>query len=54
MEEEMDSLLKNQTWELCKLLASKKALPKKWVYKLKDEDGGKKKFKAMLVIKGFA
>jgi hypothetical protein len=41
MEEEMDSLLKNQTWELCKFLVGKKALPNKWVYSLKEEDGGK-------------
>jgi len=54
MKEEMDSLLKNQTWELCKLPASKKALPNKWVYRLKEEDGGKKRFKARLVVKGFA
>jgi len=54
MKEEMDSLLKNQTWELCKLPASKKALLNKWVYRLKEEDGGKKRFKARLVVKGFA
>ena len=26
----------------------------KWVYKLKEEDGGEKKYKARLVVKGFA
>ena len=54
MIEEMESLLKNQNWDLCKLLAGKKALQNKWVYKLKEEDEGKKKFKARLVVKGFA
>ena len=26
----------------------------KWVYRLKEEDGGKKRYKARLVVKGFA
>ena len=26
----------------------------KWVYKLKEEDGGKKRYKDRLVVKGFA
>ena len=54
MIEEMDSLLKNQTWDLCKLPAGKRALQNKWVYRLKEEDGGKKRFKAKLVVKRFA
>ena len=32
----------------------KMALQNKWVYKLKEEDGGKKRYKARLVVKGFA
>ena len=32
----------------------KKALQNKWVYRLKEEEGGKKIFKARLVVKGFA
>ena len=51
MKDEMDYLLKNKTWDLCKLPASKKDLQNKWVYKLKDENGGKKTFKAKLVVK---
>ena len=54
MKEEMDSLLKNKSWNLCKLPTSKRDLPNKWVYRLKEEDGGKKKCKARLVVKGFA
>jgi hypothetical protein len=29
-------------------------LQNKWVYKLKEEDGGKKQYKAKIVVKGFA
>ena len=51
MKDEMVSLLKNKTWDLCKLLVGKKSLQNKWVYRLKEEDGGKKIFKARLVEK---
>ena len=54
MDEEMDSLVRNQTWDLVKLPAEKGALQNKWVYRLKEEDGGKKWYKARLVVKGFA
>lgn len=49
----MDSLIKNQTWNLVPLPTSKRALPHKWVYRLKEEDGGHKRYKARLVVKGF-
>jgi hypothetical protein len=42
MKEETDSLVNNQTWDLVQLLAGKRALQNKWVYKLKEEGGGKK------------
>ena len=32
----------------------KRVLQNKWVYRLKEEDGGKKWYKARLVVKGFA
>jgi hypothetical protein len=54
MREEMDSLLENQTWDLVQLLVGKRALPNKWFYRLKEEYGGKKIYKARLVVKGFA
>ena len=54
MKEEMDSLLKNKTWDLCKSPAGKRALQNKWVYRSKEEDGGKKRFKSRLVVKIFA
>jgi hypothetical protein len=54
MKEEMDSLVNNHTWDLVQLPAGKRALQNKWVYKLKEEDGGEKRYKARLVVKGFA
>ena len=54
MIEYMESLLKNKTWHLVPLPEGKRALPKKWVYRMKEEDGGKKRNKAKLVVKGFA
>ena len=35
MKDEMDSLLRNQTWELTELPVGKKALHNKWVYRIK-------------------
>ena len=54
MKDEMDSLLKNKTWDLCNLPMGKKALQNKWVYRLIEEEGGKKIFKVGLVVEGFA
>ena len=51
---EMDSLVNNQTWDLDQLPVGKRALQNKWVYRLKEEDGGEKWYKARLVVKGFA
>jgi hypothetical protein len=53
MKEEMDSLVNNYTWDLVQFPIGKRALQNKWVYKLKEEDGGKKWYKARLVVKGF-
>ena len=54
MKEEMDSLAHNQTWDLVRIPAGKTILQNKWVYRLKEEDGGRKMYKAILVVKGFA
>ncbi|KAG9450482.1 hypothetical protein H6P81_010447 [Aristolochia fimbriata] len=56
MKEEMEFLLKNQTWELVELPKGKRAIGCKWVYRnkepsLKDEP---MKYKARLVAKGYA
>ena len=54
MASEMDSIEKNQTWELVPLPQGKSALPCKWVYKLKfTSDNAKPKYKARLVAKEF-
>ena len=52
MNEEMDSLVRNQTWYLVEFPASKRAMQNKWVYRLKEEDGGKKRYKDRLVEQG--
>ena len=54
MKEEMDSSVNNHTWNLVQLPVGKRALQNKWVYRLKEEYGGKKMYKARLVVKGFA
>jgi len=53
MNDEMDSLLSNHTWELADLPKEKKALHNKWVYRIKEEPDGSKRYKARLVVKGF-
>ncbi|KAE8688563.1 Retrovirus-related Pol polyprotein from transposon TNT 1-94 [Hibiscus syriacus] len=51
--DEMDSLMSNQTWELAELPPGKKALHNKWIYRIKEEHDGSKRYKARLVVKGF-
>ena len=53
MKDEMDSLMSNHNWELAKLPSGKKALHNKWVYRIKEEHDGNKRYKARLVVKGF-
>ena len=54
MDKEMQSILKNETWELVKLSTGKKPIGLKWVYKLKrNSDGEVVKHKARLVGKGY-
>ena len=53
MKDEMDSLLRNQTWELTELPVGKKDLHNKWAYRIKNEHDGNKCYKTRLVIKGF-
>lgn len=55
MKSEYDSIIANQTRNLVSLPNRKKALPCKWVYKLKVISGDEQpKYKAHLVAKGFA
>ena len=54
MEDEMESLQKNHTYELVELPKGKKALKNKWVFKLKKDGRWRVvKHKARLVVKGF-
>ena len=53
MNDEMDSLMKNQTRDLVGLLESKRALHNKWVYRLKEEHDGTKRYKARMIMEGF-
>ena len=53
MQDEMNSLHKNNTYELVDLPKGRKALKNKWVFKLKKDGDKQLKYKACLVIKGF-
>ncbi|GJR70550.1 retrotransposon protein, putative, ty1-copia subclass [Tanacetum coccineum] len=55
MEEEMDSLRKNKTWELVDPPAGQKLVSSKWLYKIKEGIKGvqKPRYKARLVARGF-
>ena len=55
MEEELQSLLANNTWTLVPLPPGRRAVKSKWVYKAKlDSEGNLKRHKARLVAKGFS
>jgi hypothetical protein len=56
MTKEMESLHKNQTWDLVELLERKKTIGCKWVFKKKEAISEKwgEKFKACLVAKGYS
>lgn len=55
MNDEYNALLANDTWELVDLPSDRKAIDSKWVFKTKrDADGQIVRYKARLVIKGFA
>jgi hypothetical protein len=54
MQQEMDVVERNRTWELADLPAGHHAITLKWVYELKkDEAGVVIKHKARLVARGF-
>ena len=54
MQEEMQSLHENNTYELVKLPKGRRALKNKWVYRIKIEGSkSKSRYKAQLVVKGF-
>jgi hypothetical protein len=52
MNDEYDSLMKNQTWELMELLENKVRIGSKWLYKYKFKAYGSiDKYKTRLVAK---
>ncbi|GAU43236.1 hypothetical protein TSUD_241260 [Trifolium subterraneum] len=54
MKDEINSIERNNTWDLMSLPANKKPITVKWVYKVKHlPDGSIAKHKARLVAKGF-
>ena len=54
MNEELNSIEKNNTWELVELPKNKKAIGVKWVYKVKVNPKGEVvRYKARLVARGF-
>ena len=51
----MDSLDKNETWDLVELLAGRKFIGNKWLFKNKLNTKGKvEKYKSFLVEKGYS
>ena len=54
VEDKMRSLEKNDTRVLTELPAGKRALLNKWVFRIKTEPDGKRRFKARLVVKGYS
>lgn len=55
MDEEMNSIMKNQTWKLADLPSGTKCIGVKWIYKTKfNEHGEISKYKARLVAKGYS
>ena len=55
MQEEIDALVENKTWDLVKLPKEKNVVGWKWVYKTKhDSNGNVNRHKVRLVAKGYA
>lgn len=53
MEAEMESLQQHDTWNVEKTPTGVQPLPVRWVFKIKEEADGSKRYKARLVAKGF-
>jgi hypothetical protein len=56
MQEEKQSLEKNDTWDIVRLPSRKKAVRRKWIFKRKEGSSPSEtsRFKARLVVKGFS
>ncbi|GKD05638.1 ribonuclease H-like domain-containing protein, partial [Tanacetum coccineum] len=54
MNQEMDALLRNDTWEMVQLPKGRKAIGSKWIYKIKFRSSGEiDRYKVRLVAQGF-
>ena len=54
MQEEIEVLHKNKTWELVSLPQERKPIGNKWVYKIKrNNDDQVERYHARLVVKGY-
>ena len=54
MDQEMQAIERNDTWELTMLPSGEKTIGVKWVFKTKfNENGEVDKYKARLVAKGY-
>ena len=55
MNEEMEALYRNKTWEITNLLSNRKPIGCMWVYKIKYKSNGEvERYKARLVAKGYS
>ena len=55
MNEEYESIMKNETWELTEFPENKLPIECKWLYKTRfNADGSVDKYKAKLVAKGYS
>jgi len=54
MDRELESLIKNDTWEVTKKPDNAKVLRTKWIFKQKRAESGETKYKTRLVIQGCA
>ena len=55
MQDEINSIIKNRTWDLVELPAGRKAIGSKWVFTRKRTASGEiERYKARLVAKGFS
>ena len=54
MQEEYDSQIENKTWILVDRPKGRKVIRCRWVYKVKDDGKGNKRFKSCLVAEGFS
>lgn len=54
MDEEMNAIIKNETWELVEPHVGCKPIGLKWIFKIKRNEGGKVvRYKARIVVKGY-